>query len=213
MGTLTNSIIDIFTPPNGYYAQPNYTKGRLAATAFRTRQNDNWSYKYYRYDERERVKTMWLMIDGLDVKTVSHEYNSQDQIAALIYNSGIDFKRYRYRYDNAARLQAVDSYDGPEPSDDPSYYQTFTDYSYNPNSAVETQNFLTGFTGASLGYDNRGRIISYYSHNSEFIYNLSYLRNSNVLQQELYGSYRDYFSNTEDLVYKSAARNSRIRVI
>ena len=62
--------------------------------------------------------------------------------------------------------------------------------------------FLTGFTGSSLGYDNRGRISSYYSHNSEFIYNLTYLRNSNVLQQELYGSYRDYFANTEDLVYK-----------
>jgi YD repeat-containing protein len=62
--------------------------------------------------------------------------------------------------------------------------------------------FLSCFIGSSLGYDNRGRIISYYSHNSEFIYNLSYLRNSNVLQQELYGSYRDYFANTEDLVYK-----------
>ncbi len=118
------------------------------------------------------------------------------------YNSGADFKRYRYRYDNPGRLLAVDTYEGPETTDDPSYYETFTDYSYNPNSTVETQNFLTGFTGTSLGYDNRGRIISYYSHNSEFIFNLSYLRNSNVLQQELYGSYRDYFANMEDLVYK-----------
>ncbi len=70
------------------------------------------------------------------------------------------------------------------------------------NSAVELQNFLNGFSGSSLGYDNRGRITSSYAHNSEFIYNLTYLRNSNVLQLELYGSYRDYFSNTEDLVYK-----------
>ena len=62
--------------------------------------------------------------------------------------------------------------------------------------------FLSCFTGSSLGYDNRGRITSSYAHNSEFIYNLSYLKNSNVLQQELYGSYRDYFANTEDLVYK-----------
>ena len=64
--TIENSIIDVFNPPNGYYDLPNYTKGRLAATAFRTRQTDIWSYKYYRYDERGRVKTMWQMIDGLD---------------------------------------------------------------------------------------------------------------------------------------------------
>ena len=134
---------------------------------------------------------MWQMIDGLDVKTVNYEYNSQDQTKSLNYNIGADFKRYRYRYDNAARLQAVDTYDGPEPSDNPSYHQTFTDFDYNANSAVEIQNFLNGFTGTSLGYDNRGRIISYYSHNSEFIYSLSYLRNSNVLKQELYGSYRE----------------------
>ena len=200
--TIENSLINIFTPPSGYYDLPNYTKGRLASTAFRTRQSDNWSYKYYRYDERGRVKTMWLIIDGLEVKTVSYEYNSQDQITALIYDSGIDFKKYRYRYDNAARLQAVETYDGPEPSDDPLYYQSFADYEYNPNSFIVTQNFLGGFTGSSLGYDNRGRKTSSYAHNSEFIYNLTYLRNSNVLQQELYGSYRDNFANTEDLVYK-----------
>ena len=200
--TIENSIVNIFTPPSGYYDLPNYTRGRLAATAFRTRQADIWSYKYYLYDERGRVKTMWQMIDGLDVKTVSHEYNSHDMVKSLNYNIGADFKIYRYRYDNAGRLLALDTYEGPETTDDPTYYETFTDYSYNPNSAVETQNFLTGFTGTSLGYDNRGRIISYYSHNSEFIYNLTYLRNSNVLQQELYGSYRDYFANTEDLVYK-----------
>jgi RHS repeat-associated protein len=200
--TIENSLINIFTPPSGYYDLPNYTKGRLASTAFRTRQTGNWSYKYYRYDERGRVKTMWQMIDGLEVKTMSYEYNSQDQITASIYNSGIDFKRYRYRYDNAARLQAVDTYDGPEPSDDPLYYQSFADYEYNPNSFIITQNFLGGYTGSSLGYDNRGRITSSYAHNSEFIYSLSYLKNSNVLQQELFGSYRDYFANTEDLVYK-----------
>jgi RHS repeat-associated protein len=200
--TIEEPIVDIFAPPNGYYDLPNYTKGRLVATAFRTRQSDNWSYKYYRYDERGRVKTMWQMIDGLDVKTVSHEYNSQDMVKSLNYNIGVDFKRYRYRYDSAGRLLAVDTYEGPETTDDPTYYETFTDYAYNPNSAIESQNFLTGFTGTTLGYDNRGRITSYYSHNSEFIYNLSYLKNSNVLQQELYGSYRDYFANTEDLVYK-----------
>jgi len=189
--TIENSIIDVFTPPNGYYDLSNYTKGRLAATAFRTRQTDIWSYKYYRYDERGRVKTMWQMINGLDVKTVSHEYNSQDMVKSLNYNIGADFKRYRYRYDIAGRLQSVDTYEGPETTDDPTYYQSFTDYEYNPNSFIVTQNFLGGFTGSSLGYDNRGRITSSYAHNSEFIYNLSYLRNSNVLQQELYGSYRD----------------------
>ena len=60
--TIENSIIDVFTPPSGYYDLPNYTRGRHAGTAFRTRQTDIWSYKYYRYDERGRVKTMWLMI-------------------------------------------------------------------------------------------------------------------------------------------------------
>ncbi|MBK9228823.1 MAG: hypothetical protein IPL67_17640 [Ignavibacteria bacterium] len=186
----------MFTPPNGYYDMPNYTKGRLAATAFRTRQSENWSYKYYRYDERGRVKTMWQMIDGLDVKTVSHEYNSQDMVKRLNYNIGADFKRYRYRYDIAGRLQSVDTYEGPENTDDSLYYTGFAGYQYNANSAMEVEDFLTGFTGTSLGYDNRGRIISYYSHNSEFIYNLSYLKNSNVQQLGLNGSYRDNFANT-----------------
>jgi YD repeat-containing protein len=184
--TIENSIIDVFNPPNEYYDLPNYTKCRLVATAFRTRQSDNWSYKYYRYDERGRVKKMWLMIDGLDVKTVNYEYNSQDMVKSLNYNIGADFKRYRYRYDKAGRLQAVDTYEGPESSDDPLSYQSFTDYEYNPNSFIVTQNFLGGFTGSSLGYDNRGRITSSYARNSEFIYNLSYLRNSNVLQQEFF---------------------------
>ena len=69
-------------------------------------------------------------------------------------------------------------------------------------TVICNMNFLFRFKGSSLGFDNRGRITSSYAHNSEFIYSLSYLRNSNVLQQELYGSYRDYFASTEDLVYK-----------
>ena len=117
--TIANSIVNIFTPPNGYYDLPNYTRGRLAATAFRTRETDIWSYKYYRYDERGRVKTMWQMIDGLDVKTVNYEYNSQDQTKSLNYNIGADFKISRYRYDNAGRLLALDTYEGPETTDDP----------------------------------------------------------------------------------------------
>ncbi len=78
---------------------------------------------------------MWQMIDGLDVKTVSYEYNSQDMVKSLNYNIAADFKRYRYRYDNAGRLMAVDTYEGPETTDDPTYYVTFTDYAYNQNSA------------------------------------------------------------------------------
>ncbi|MBK6876757.1 MAG: hypothetical protein IPG99_09995 [Ignavibacteria bacterium] len=150
--TIENSLINVFTPPNGYYDMPNYTKGRLAATAFRTRQSDNWNYKYYRYDERGRVKKMWLMLDGLELKTVNYEYNSQDMVKSLNYNSGADFKRYRYRYNNAGRLQAVDTYEGPESSDDPLFYQSFTDYEYNPNSFIVTNNFLGCFTGSSLGF-------------------------------------------------------------
>ena len=98
------------------------------------------------------MKTRWQMNDGLDVKTVNYEYNSQDMVKSLNYNSGADVKRYRYRYDKAGRLQAVDTYEGPESYDDPSSYQSFTDYEYNPNSFIVTNNFLGGFTGSSLGF-------------------------------------------------------------
>ena len=79
--TISPSIVNnLFTGVTGYTSALNYTKGNLAATAYRTRKTDNWNFKYYRYDVRGRVIKMWNIISGFDTLVTDYSYNSQDQI-------------------------------------------------------------------------------------------------------------------------------------
>ncbi|MCI0473330.1 MAG: RHS repeat protein, partial [Ignavibacteria bacterium] len=102
--TLTNypAGANIFTAqlPSDYYSsapnETNNTKGSLCATAYRTLGTDYWSYKYYRYDARGRVIKMWNYIAGLGEKTTIYEYNSQNQVTKLVYQSGYtDGRKYK----------------------------------------------------------------------------------------------------------------------
>ena len=82
-----------------YYSNVNYlTKENLVSTASRTRKTDNWSFKYYRYDERGRVTRMWNIIYGLEEKNIRYQYNSQDQITHVNYGYESEYKRYSYYY-------------------------------------------------------------------------------------------------------------------
>ena len=64
--TSTSLISGFFNGVSGYTSALNYTKGNLAATAYRTRTTDEWNFKYYRYDIRGRVIKLWNIITRFD---------------------------------------------------------------------------------------------------------------------------------------------------
>ncbi|MEO8211211.1 MAG: hypothetical protein ABI840_11690, partial [bacterium] len=200
--TVTNSVVtNLFTSslPSGYNGQ-NYTKGNLAATAFRTRSTDGWSFKYYRYDQRGRVTKMWNMINGFDTLITEYEYNSQDQITYLTYmpGTGGQEKKYEYQYDYAGRLNKVGYYSEIEAT---GYYKNFTSYQYNANSQVEIQSYIDRAIVNNFNYDNRNRINTQFDDEGIFQYTNSYFKNGNVKLQLFEGTYSDNAVNTGALTF------------
>lgn len=80
--TINSNTPSIFdgNKPSDYYSAPNYTRGNLVATAYRTYTNEYWNYKFYRYDERGNVVKMWQYITGFGWKSEIYSHNSQSQI-------------------------------------------------------------------------------------------------------------------------------------
>ncbi|HMQ70402.1 MAG TPA: hypothetical protein PKC58_15605, partial [Ignavibacteria bacterium] len=100
--TTSNSVVtNLFTGVTGYTSALNYTKGNLAATAYRTRKTDDWNFKYYRYDIRGRVIKMWNIISGFDTLITDYNYNSQDQVTNFSHTGLTEIKTYRNTYDFA----------------------------------------------------------------------------------------------------------------
>ncbi|MCB0728883.1 MAG: RHS repeat protein, partial [Ignavibacteriae bacterium] len=202
--TLSSSVVNgLFFPPPGYYTGANnFTKGNLVSTAFRTRNTDDWSFKYYRYDERGRVIKMWNIIDGLSVKEVRYEYNSQDQITHAYYQYDSEFKGYSYYYDYAGRLYTL-NYTNPNPSIDKSAIEiNFTTYSYNPNSHISFQFFNSSELQNQYEYNSRNWITSMNSLQGLFGFTNTYFPNGNVKTQLLFGTYKDHYpQNNYNLNY------------
>ncbi|MBK8380464.1 MAG: RHS repeat-associated core domain-containing protein [Ignavibacteria bacterium] len=197
--TIANSIVsNLFFTPSGY-TSPLYTKGNLAATAYRTKTSDNWNYKYYKYDVRGRVIKMWNIIADFDTLTTEYIYNSQDQITFLYYQSGkADSKSYYYEYDYTGRLKNTSYYTGP-PSDNPIDYTNLASYDYNANSQVSNQNFNGNTLENTYSYNSRNWITLMESSNNIFNYENGYFKNGNVKTQTLSGNYNDSFANNANL--------------
>ncbi len=197
--TIANSIVsNLFFTPSGY-TSPLYTKGNLAATAYRTKTSDNWNCKYYKYDVRGRVIKMWNIIADFDTLTTEYIYNSQDQITFLYYQSGkADSKSYYYEYDYTGRLKNTSYYTGP-PSDNPIDYTNLASYDYNKNSQVSNQNFNGNTLENTYSYNSRNWITLMESSNNIFNYENGYFKNGNVKTQTLSGNYNDSFANNVNL--------------
>jgi len=140
--TTSHSVISgFFTGVTGYTSSLNYTKGNLAATAYRTKTSDDWNFKYYRYDVRCRVIKLWNIISGFDTLVTEYQYNSQDQIVNYTHKGPDDFKRFRNLYDYTGRLYQVDHFYEPGEEDNPEYYANLLEYNYNENSQTEMLKF------------------------------------------------------------------------
>jgi YD repeat-containing protein len=212
--TLLTASLQMFydNKPSDYYHVPNYTRGNLVATAFRTRLTDQWSagggFKYYRYDARGNVVRVWQKIDGLGWKTQDYYYNSQNKPITFSYNwNQSDKKVLRNTYDDAGRLNRVDIYNGFNPADpetvedNPILYENLVKYTYNPNSQVERVWFNNEALKTIYDYNNRNWVSSYMKEggSSQFIYGLYYLNNGNVRTSSIGGSYKDNFANQDNL--------------
>jgi len=176
----------------------NNIKGTLCAAAYRTLGTDEWSYKYYRYDARGRVIKMWNYIAGLGWKITKYEYNSQNQLTKLEYQSesDTDYKRYIYNYDYAGRMHSVSTEDSGPP---PDYNYEYAIYKYNQNSQVDSV-FMNNFNlTLSYAFNNRNWITNCANSSSIFGYSLDYAPNGNVTNQTISGIYRNNFSNTKDV--------------
>jgi YD repeat-containing protein len=91
-------------------------------------------------DARGRVIKMWNYIAGLGQKTTIYEYNSQNQITDIKYQSGYaDGRKYKYAYDHAGRL--LNTSINYIPQDAPEDYLVFNSYTYNENSQINTFKF------------------------------------------------------------------------
>ena len=113
--TLDNALISIFNEniPYDYYDLPNYTIGKLAATAYRTNNTDDWNFKYYKYDARGRVIKQWNLIDG-NLYTTDYDYNSANQVVVEKHSDWLsNSKKFIYDYDNAGRMHSTLGYKTP----------------------------------------------------------------------------------------------------
>jgi len=196
--TLASSIVNnLFTAPS-YYTSPLYTKGNLVATAYRTKSNENWSFKYYRYDTRGRVIKMWNIIADFDTFITEYNYNSQDQVTSYIHIRSTEFKRFRNHYDVAGRLAKVDYYTGDPETDDPENYTDFCSYSYNENSQVLEQVIFDGVKN-NYYYNKRNWIIELLNTDGIFGYTNDYFKNGNVKSQNFIGTYKDNFAKDNEI--------------
>lgn len=200
--TLSSSIVNnLFTAPAGY-TSPLFTKGNLAATAYRTRSTDTWNFKYYSYDVRGRVVKMWNIIDNFDTVVTRYDYNSQDQITYLTYQPGQnDFRKYHYEYDYTGRLQNVSYWTEPVEDNPAGYYASFSSYSYNANSQIEQQVYGDAVLANNFSYNNRNWITFVQDSKGVIEYTNSYFKNGNVKTQEFNGNYKANFSNTSILSF------------
>ena len=198
--TISPSIIsNFFNGVSGYTDSLNYTKGNLAATAYRTRSTDTWNFKYYRYDVRGRVIKMWNVLAGFDTLITDYFYNSQDQVTDYSHTGKEEKVSFRNSYDYAGRLSLVDKYDVPDvPNPD---FLNLAQYDYNENSQVSQQLLHDGSIKNNFYYSNRNWIETMFSTNGTFEYTNTYFKNGNVKSQYLGGDYNNNFSNTSDLTF------------
>jgi len=208
--TLTSAVVSIFnSPPSDYNTSPNYIRGNLVATAYRTVRGEDWGYKYYRYDERGNVTKMWHYIVGLGWKSEMYYHNSQSQLTRNWYqpNQG-DGKLFTYGYDDAGRLDYVNQYLGTQPEDPeeegdyPASYFTLTKYTYDENSQVDLHRLNDNTLTTNYNYNNRNWIFTTSQtgvSSAIFRYTLLYNANGNIRKQISLGTYRSNFSNNSDL--------------
>ena len=208
--TLSTSVASgLFSPPGDYYSVKNNTKGKLVATAYKTRTSETkWNFKYYRYDGKGRMIKMWNVLNGLGTKVFDYIFNSSDQPAYMTYQYGdsTGFKKFRYDYDDAGRLSDVKLYDPQNPAGDTSdavgQYSTFASYKYNENSMIDTVKYNNGGYLFENIYNNRNWLYQINDHTPDkFNEELEYEKNGNVKHQTLGGTYSDNMGTTGDLSF------------
>jgi RHS repeat-associated protein len=215
--TISTAVLGIFnTLPADYSSAPNYTRGNLAATAYRTLLGDAWGFKFYRYDERGNVTKLWHFIAGLGWKSEVYYHNSQNQLTRNWYQPNqADGKLFTYGYDDAGRLDYVNQYVGATPEDpeqgtDASWaYFTLAKYKYNQNSQIDTLKTNDNTNIIRHTYDNRNRLtLMYKATNLIFGFEMGYNANGNIRQHRLMGNYSANFPATGEITYKYMYDNS-----
>ena len=200
--TTSHSVISgFFTGVTGYTSSLNYTKGNLAATAYRTKTSDDWNFKYYRYDVRCRVIKLWNIISGFDTLVTDYYYNSQDQITFYSHTGMEDVKTFRNTYDYAGRLMQVDYYTGAPDAPNPDY-QNLAEYEYNPNSQISIQKFNDAFMNNEYSYNERNWISAVNNSSKLFEYSNQYFKNGNVKSMEISGDYSQNFAAPSGLAFE-----------
>ena len=200
--TISNSVVlDLFSGPLNYTSSLNYTKGNLAATAYRTRTTDNWNFKYYRYDIRGRVIKLWNIISDFDTLITEYYYNSQDQITKYSHSGQGDVRTYRNIYDYAGRLHKVDYYTGSPDALDPDYLN-LAEYEYNPNSQISIQKYNDAFMQNEYSYNERNWITEVDNSSKLFEYSNRYFKNGNVKSMEISGDYSQNFAAPSGLTFE-----------
>jgi RHS repeat-associated protein len=201
---------NLFTGVTGYSSALNFTKGNLAATAYRTRKTDSLNFKYYRYDVRGRVIKMWNIVSGFDTLVTDYSYNSQDQMTSYTHTKDDDDKTFKNTYDYAGRLMKADYYIGPPDMPNPDQ-KNLSEYDYNANSQVLEQRLNEGSLKNDYFFNNRNWIIEMLQSQDLFSYTNGYYKNGNVKTQQLSGTYNDNFASSTDLSFTySYDRSNRL---
>jgi RHS repeat-associated protein len=192
---IENAPSGLLTTPYGFN---NVSLGNLIAVCYKTRKSDEWSFKYFNYDLRNRVERIWHVIPNIGEKKIDYSYNSQNQITSATYQiDAIDeYKKFIYQYDRAGRLEIVITED-TDPAPLPDF--VFVNYSYNKNSQLSSIQLNNQSRGLNYNYNNRGWITSTSSIGKIFRYELEYFNNGNIKRQHFLGEYKNTFSDTSEI--------------
>lgn len=157
-------------------------KGRLVATAFRDKVNQQWNYKVYGYDYFGRVNFYAVKIGATNWKKI---YTNYDGLGNKTYENIDNQYYFWYEYDAQGRLSKVSSNNTTV-----GVPNTEAQYSYNNANQITLQSYPTisntSKRNTSFTYDNNRGWAKTINYASNFFYELSnYVNNGNIISKTI----------------------------
>lgn len=180
---MLNGVFENISDPGDFL--PKNRKGKLVATAFRDKLNDNWNYKVYSYDELGRVKYFWIKYGSNGWKDIQNDYDHTGNLVKQSLNLSSSLERifYWYYYDNMGRLIEVRS--SKENTESTAIIAATYNYNKdNQNTTITYPTLPSTQRTTAIAYQDRGWVSSI---TGQYTSHLSYNNNGNIYNNYIIG--------------------------